>query len=162
YWVKKRLLPEAKGIKGSPGAPRQRTHHGPWRFFPPDQSIVLRKPIGIRKRYGTMEVGALNRSIPIHCDGLYLVVLKGTVTLKKAEDPLILRAYSQPGRDFLVVNCSSQMTEVEKLVVHKFHSQDEIFLEYKPNNPDSQENSSQDLTLSLVMLTPRSYCSPDH
>ncbi|XP_061466295.1 tumor necrosis factor ligand superfamily member 4-like [Rhineura floridana] len=134
-----------------------------WIYIKPsNHSIVYKKPIGIKKKDGTMEINVLNHSIPIHCDGLYLFFLKGTITLQRAKDGLILRVYYQPKQHFLKVNCSDQNTEVREVIVREFRSKDEVYLEADSNDDENHEAPKQDLTLSLIMLTPRSYCYPEN
>ncbi|XP_067323151.1 tumor necrosis factor ligand superfamily member 4-like [Anolis sagrei] len=120
-----------------------------------NQSIICKKAIGIKKKDGTMDVNDLKCSIPIHCDGFYLVFLEGIIRLKGAKDSLMLGVYHQPGEKFLTITSHGQKTEVKEVIVHEFRSEDEIFLKYNDSNYDT---SKQDLTLSLIMLTPPSYC----
>lgn len=104
-----------------------------------------------------MEVNLVNHSIPIHCDGLYLFFLKGTVTLKESKGPLSLLVYRQPTSHFLKINCSDQKTKVQEIFVHEFRSKDEVYLMYDGDIGASEH----DLILNLIMLTPRSYCYPE-
>nr|XP_028588015.1 uncharacterized protein LOC114598483 isoform X1 [Podarcis muralis] len=125
-------------------------------------SIAYKKAIGIKKRDGTMEINVLNRSIPIHCDGLYLFSLEGTITLPRAPHELILRVYCQPQEPLLEVNCSEENTKVKEVFVHEFRSQEAVYLEAHPNNTENNEALTLDLNLNLIMLTPRSYCRPEN
>uniref|UniRef100_A0A670IHK7 TNF family profile domain-containing protein n=1 Tax=Podarcis muralis TaxID=64176 RepID=A0A670IHK7_PODMU len=127
-----------------------------------DDSIAYKKAIGIKKRDGTMEINVLNRSIPIHCDGLYLFSLEGTITLPRAPHELILRVYCQPQEPLLEVNCSEENTKVKEVFVHEFRSQEAVYLEAHPNNTENNEALTLDLNLNLIMLTPRSYCRPEN
>ncbi|KAJ7338651.1 hypothetical protein JRQ81_012553 [Phrynocephalus forsythii] len=126
-----------------------------------NHSIIYKRPVGIRKKAGTMEVNVLKDSIPIHCDGFYLFFLEGNIFLHGAKAPLILRVYREPQEYFLNINCSYPKTEVQKIIVHDFRSSDEIYLQYDGDGRPNTETSKQDLTLSLIMLTPHSYCSPE-
>lgn len=107
-----------------------------------------------------MEVNLVNHSIPIHCDGLYLFFLKGTITLQGNKGPLSLLVYHQPTLHFLKINCSDQKTKVQEIFVHEFRSKDEVYLMYSGPNEDIG-TSKHDLILNLIMLTPRSYCYPE-
>nr|XP_020668843.1 tumor necrosis factor ligand superfamily member 4-like isoform X2 [Pogona vitticeps] len=132
-----------------------------WIFIKPNHSIVYKKPIGIRRKAGTMEINVLKDSIPIRCDGFYLFFLEGTISLQGAKAPLILRVYRDPQDSFLSINCSDQKTEVQETIVHEFRSSDEVYLQYDGNENPKNETSRQDLTLSLFMLTPHTYCYPE-
>ncbi|XP_015743676.1 uncharacterized protein LOC103049646 isoform X2 [Python bivittatus] len=136
----------------SPGSQTQ------WIYIKPSNlSITYRKPISLKKKDGPMEVNLVNHSIPIHCDGLYLFFLKGTITRNKG--PLSLLVYQQPSLHFLKINCSDQKTEVQEIFVREFRSKDEVYLVYNGPNEDIG-TSKHDLTLNLIMLTPHSYCYP--
>ncbi|XP_042318085.1 uncharacterized protein LOC121927996 isoform X2 [Sceloporus undulatus] len=124
-----------------------------------DRSIVYKKAIGIKRKDGTMDVNDLKCSIPIHCDGFYVLFLEGSISLKGEKDSQILKVYHQPTEHFLTVNCSGQKTKVKEITVREFRSKDEIFLKYDDSNDKANiDTSQQDLKLSLIMLTPPSYC----
>ncbi|XP_066482654.1 tumor necrosis factor ligand superfamily member 4 [Tiliqua scincoides] len=97
----------------------------------------------------------LNSTIPIHCDGLYLFFLKGDITLEKANDSLTLKVHHQPTRSLLEVTCREKETKLQEVVVSELRSNDKVYME-----ADHDRLKKSDLLLGLIMLNPRSFCSP--
>ncbi|XP_053103963.1 uncharacterized protein LOC128323964 isoform X2 [Hemicordylus capensis] len=126
---------------------------------PSNASISNKSPIGIQFEEGTMEVTE-DHFIPIHCDGLYVLFLKGMIRLRGVNDSLSLIVYQKDGSTkdvfILEVLCRGLETTVQNVTMSKLRSENMIYL--KANH----EATIGDLKLGLVMLTPHSYCHPEH
>ncbi|XP_075793180.1 tumor necrosis factor ligand superfamily member 4 [Pelodiscus sinensis] len=107
------------------------------------------KRISVSESQGTMKVR--NLSIPILCDGFYLVSLKGLVS-KVASASLILTVYKRHDAPILCVNITKLEVEVDLVTVSEMQFKDEVYLEA------NREANYQDLTLSLFLLSAQPVC----
>lgn len=99
----------------------------------------------------------LNGTIPIHCDGQYLFFLNGLITLQGANESLTLKVHHQPAKFILEVTCREKETKLQEAVVSELRSNDKVYME-----ADHNRIAQKDLMLGLIMLTPRSFCSPEN
>uniref|UniRef100_A0A8C0J658 Uncharacterized protein n=1 Tax=Chelonoidis abingdonii TaxID=106734 RepID=A0A8C0J658_CHEAB len=121
-------------------------------FTWPEQEKGHRKRINISWNRGTMNVR--NLSIPIYCDGFYLVSLKGTIkAMSQRNASLSLKVYKRSDASILCVKVTEQV--IDSVTVSEMRFKDEVYLEA---NGDA---NYKDLTLGLFLLTPRSDCLPD-
>ncbi|XP_043376791.1 tumor necrosis factor ligand superfamily member 4 [Chelonia mydas] len=114
--------------------------------------VPKEKRINISWNRGTMNVS--NLSIPIYCDGFYLVSLKGAIKVMGQKNvSLSLKVYKRSQESILRVKVTEEV--VDSVTVSEMRYKDEVYLEaYIDAN-------YKDLTLGLFLLTPRSYCVDD-
>ncbi|XP_065266074.1 tumor necrosis factor ligand superfamily member 4 [Emys orbicularis] len=95
-----------------------------------------------------------NLSIPIYCDGFYLVSLKGTIrAMSQRNASLSLKVYKRSDASILCVKVTEEV--VDLVTVSEMRFKDEVYLEA------NRDANYKDLTLGLFLLTPRSHCLPD-
>ncbi|XP_029768213.1 tumor necrosis factor ligand superfamily member 4-like [Terrapene carolina triunguis] len=114
--------------------------------------VPKEKRINISWNRGTMNVR--NLSIPIYCDGFYLVSLKGTIrAMPQRNASLSLKVYKRSDASILCVKVTEEV--VDSVTVSEMRFKDEVYLEA------NRDANYKDLTLGLFLLTPRSHCLPD-
>uniref|UniRef100_A0A8C3FBT1 Uncharacterized protein n=1 Tax=Chrysemys picta bellii TaxID=8478 RepID=A0A8C3FBT1_CHRPI len=114
--------------------------------------VPKEKRINISWNRGTMNVR--NLSIPIYCDGFYLVSLKGTIRATYQRNAsLSLKVYKRSDASILCVKVTEEV--VDSVTVSEMRFKDEVYLEA------NRDANYKDLTLGLFLLTPRSHCLPD-
>lgn len=97
-----------------------------------------------------------NLSIPIYCDGFYLVSLKGTINNASSHRnaSLIIKVYQRSETPILRVKVAEDEV-VDLVTVSKMWYKDEVYLEANRNADYNR------LTLGLVLLATGEYCFED-
>uniref|UniRef100_A0A8C4W2P6 Uncharacterized protein n=1 Tax=Gopherus evgoodei TaxID=1825980 RepID=A0A8C4W2P6_9SAUR len=114
--------------------------------------VPKEKRINISWNRGTMNVR--NLSIPIYCDGFYLVSLKGTIkAMSQRNASLSLKVYKRSDASILCMKVTEEV--IDSVTVSEMRFKDEVYLEA------NRDANYKDLTLGLFLLTPRSDCLPD-
>uniref|UniRef100_A0A674K0H7 TNF family profile domain-containing protein n=1 Tax=Terrapene triunguis TaxID=2587831 RepID=A0A674K0H7_9SAUR len=100
--------------------------------------FLFEKRINISWNRGTMNVR--NLSIPIYCDGFYLVSLKGTIrAMPQRNASLSLKVYKRSDASILCVKVTEEV--VDSVTVSEMRFKDEVYLEA------NRDANYKDLTL---------------
>uniref|UniRef100_A0A8C3SLY6 TNF family profile domain-containing protein n=2 Tax=Chelydra serpentina TaxID=8475 RepID=A0A8C3SLY6_CHESE len=114
--------------------------------------VPKEKRINISWNRGTMNVR--NLSIPIYCDGFYLVSLKGTIkAMSQRNASLSLKVHKRSNEPILHVKVTEEV--VDSVTVSEMQFKDKVYLEA------NRDANYKDLKLGLFLLTPRLDCLLD-
>ncbi|KAM7162916.1 tumor necrosis factor ligand superfamily member 4 [Macrochelys suwanniensis] len=114
--------------------------------------VPKEKRINISWNRGTMNVR--NLSIPVYCDGFYLVSLKGTVkAMSQRNASLSLKVHKRSNEPILHVKVTEEL--VDSVTVSEMQFKDKVYLEA------NRDANYKDLKLGLFLLTPRLDCLLD-
>ncbi|KAG6924470.1 tumor necrosis factor superfamily member 4 [Chelydra serpentina] len=95
-----------------------------------------------------------NLSIPIYCDGFYLVSLKGTIkAMSQRNASLSLKVHKRSNEPILHVKVTEEV--VDSVTVSEMQFKDKVYLEA------NRDANYKDLKLGLFLLTPRLDCLLD-